>query len=160
VADPADHPIQPLPSAQLLLYRFGPDAEFEGRLVGALERIESGGGLRVLDAIFVRRDPDTSELAAFAAHGDGADRRAAARLPARRHEAPARHRARARAGDRADTVHKLAAELGQGEAMAAVLVEHVWAIALEDAVARTGGTLVTSEFVGATALSELPVEQA
>jgi hypothetical protein len=44
--------------------------------------------------------------------------------------------------------------------MAAALVEHVWAIALEDAVARTGGTLVTSEFVGATALSELPVEQA
>jgi hypothetical protein len=74
VADPADHPIQPLPSAQLLLYRFGPDAEFEGRLVGALERIESGGGLRVLDAIFVRRDPDTGELAAFAAHGDGAGR--------------------------------------------------------------------------------------
>jgi hypothetical protein len=57
-------------------------------------------------------------------------------------------------------VHKLAAELGQGEATARVLVEHVWAIALEDAVARTGGTLVTSEFVGATALSEPPVEQA
>jgi hypothetical protein len=45
VADPVDHPAFPLPSAQLLLYRFGPDAEFEGRLVGALERIESGGAL-------------------------------------------------------------------------------------------------------------------
>src|SRR4051812_30216328 len=36
------------PTSQLLVYRFGPDAEFEGRLVGALERIESGGAMRVL----------------------------------------------------------------------------------------------------------------
>jgi hypothetical protein len=29
--------------AQLLVYGFAPGAEFEGRLVGASERIESGG---------------------------------------------------------------------------------------------------------------------
>jgi hypothetical protein len=29
VADPFDRPVLPLPSAQLLLYRFGPDAEFD-----------------------------------------------------------------------------------------------------------------------------------
>jgi hypothetical protein len=34
--------------AQLLLYRFGPDAGFEGQLLGALERMETGGSVRVL----------------------------------------------------------------------------------------------------------------
>jgi hypothetical protein len=36
---------------QLLVYGFAPGAEFEGRLVGAIERIESGGTLRVLDVV-------------------------------------------------------------------------------------------------------------
>jgi len=38
-----------------------------------------------------------------------------------------------------------------------VLLEHVWARALEDAMARTGGTRTASEFVSATRLSELSV---
>jgi hypothetical protein len=44
--------------------------------------------------------------------------------------------------------------------VAAVLIGHVWATALEDAVARTGGTPVASEFVDATSLVELSAEDA
>lgn len=36
---------------QLLVYGFEPGAKFEGRLVGAIERVESGGTLRVLDVL-------------------------------------------------------------------------------------------------------------
>ena len=50
------------PQAQLLVYGFDPGAEFQGGLVGAIERIESGGNLRVLDVLFVMRDADTNEL--------------------------------------------------------------------------------------------------
>jgi hypothetical protein len=147
-------PALPLPSAQLLLYRFGPDAEFEGRLVGALERIESGGALRVLDAIFVRSDAETGELEAIAAHGDGAGRIVGPLLDFRLDAAKRRRSTeRALSGDRAAAVRRLAGELEKGEAIAAVLVNHVWAIALEDAVARTGGTPVASEFVDAGAIS-------
>jgi hypothetical protein len=156
VADQVDRPALPLPSAQLLLYRFGPDAEFEGRLIGALERIESGGALRILDALFVRIDAETGELEAIAAHGDGAGRIVAPLLdfrldPARRHRATEH----ALGGDRGTMLRSLAAELQQGEAMAVLLVDHVWARALEDAVARTGGTPVASEFVDVTGLAEL-----
>ncbi len=42
--------------AQPLVYGFGPGAEFEGRLVGAIERVESGGTLRVLDVLFVSEE--------------------------------------------------------------------------------------------------------
>jgi hypothetical protein len=159
VADPVDRPVLPLPSAQLLLYRFGPDAGFEGRLVGALERIDSGGTLRVLDAIFVHGDADTGELEAIAVHGDGAGRIVAPLLefrldPLRRRRATER----ALGGDRAAVVRSLGAELEKGESLAVVLIEHVWAIALEDAVARTGGTPVASEFVDVSSLAELSVE--
>lgn len=159
MADPADRPALPLPSAQLLLYRFGPEAEFEGRLVGALQRIESGGTLRVLDAIFVRSHAETGELEAIAVHGDGAGRIVAPLLDFRL-DASKRRRATERAlgGDRAAAVRTLAGKLDKGEAMAVVLIEHVWANALEDAVARTGGTPVASEFVEATALAELSAE--
>src|SRR3954449_3816756 len=57
--------------AQLLIYGFEPGAEFEGRMVGAIERIESGGTLRVLDVVFVMRDRETAELVAIEQHGRG-----------------------------------------------------------------------------------------
>jgi hypothetical protein len=156
VADQADSPALPLPSAQLLLYRFGPDAEFEGRLVGALERIESGGALRIIEALFVRSDDETGELDAVAVRGDGTGRIVAPLLDFRLDPAKRRRTSeRALAGDRGTMLRNLAAELQPGEAMAVLLVDHAWARALEDAVARTGGTPVTSEFVDVTGLAEL-----
>jgi hypothetical protein len=160
VADQADRPALPLPSAQLLLYRFGRGAEFEGRLVGALERIESGGALRIIEALFVRSHAETGELDAVAVRGDGAGRIVAPLLDFRLDPAKRRRTTeRALEGDRAAALRSLAAELEQGEAMAVLLVDHVWARALEDAVARTGGTPVTSEFVDLTGLAELSAEE-
>jgi hypothetical protein len=49
-------------AAQLLVYRFGSEAGFEGRLTSALERIEAGGALRVLDVLFVGSDQATGEI--------------------------------------------------------------------------------------------------
>jgi hypothetical protein len=49
-------------ATQLLLYGFEPGAAFQGRLVGAIERIEIGETLRVLDVLFVMRDADTGGL--------------------------------------------------------------------------------------------------
>jgi hypothetical protein len=114
VADPVDRPVLPLPSAQLLLYRFGPDAEFEGQLVGALQRTGSGGTRRVLDASFVRGDAETGELEAIAVHGDGTGRIVAPLLEFRLDAARRRHSTeRALGGDRAGAVRTIAAELGR-----------------------------------------------
>ena len=62
----------PLPSAQLLAYGFGPGADFEGQLLGALERIESGGALRILEALFVTTDAESGELVAIDLQSEGA----------------------------------------------------------------------------------------
>lgn len=46
--------------------------------------------------------------------------------------------------------------LEPGTALAAVLVEHLWARALEDAVSRVDGRPLACEFVEAATLFELP----
>src|SRR5436853_661 len=48
-------------AVQLLIYRFGAGAGFEGHLVGALERIEAGGALKILDLLLVGSDAATGE---------------------------------------------------------------------------------------------------
>jgi hypothetical protein len=141
-------------SRQFLAYRFEPGARFEGQLVGALERVESGGAIRVLEILFVTREPETGELTAISLRGlgprtgellgfrlDAAERRAATQ--------------RALEGADAETVQELAGLLEPGAAIAAVLVEHVWANAVGEAVTRVGGAEAAAEFVDATALGEL-----
>jgi len=136
---------------QLLVYSFGPDADFEGRLLGALERLESGGTLRILDTLFLHSDAETGELSAVSLRGDGAGRIVAPLLEFRLD--PAARRRTTRKTLRDEAVEQLAGRLQPGSAVAAVLVEHVWAEALEDAVSRTGGTPLASEFTDATSLA-------
>jgi len=145
------------PPVQLLLYSFGADARFEGRLVGALERLESGGALRILEALFVRNDPETGELTAVDLRSRGAGSMVLP-LVGFRLDPAERGRATEHALDAeglSGMLRELGAELAPGAAMAAVLVEHTWARALEDAVAQSGGTPLSSEFVDAASLGEL-----
>jgi hypothetical protein len=141
---------------QLLVYTFEPGARFEGQLVGALERIESGGAVNVLDVLFVTREPDSGELAAVSL-GAGASRGIVGELLDFRLNADARTAAtrRALAGQEAEIVRGLAPKLEPGGAIAMVLVEHAWAGALEDAVSRLGGTEAAVAFVEASRLSEV-----
>jgi hypothetical protein len=151
------------PSVQLLVYGFGPGASFEGQLVGALERIEAGGAVRILDALFVATDPETGELVAVDLTGDGGAGIVAPLLefrldPSARRRATERALSPGRSGVSAETLRELGKALEPGGAMVALLVEHEWARALEDAVSRTGGTALTNEFVDDTALAELAPE--
>ena len=151
----------PKPPVQLLVFAFGSDASFEGRMVGALERIEAGGALKVLEALYVRRD-GAGELTAFDVRGRAGGGLTAPLLSFRLDE-----RARRRATERAlaggsavkgETLRELGDGLEPGTALAALLVEHTWARALDDAVAHTGGTTVAEGFVDATELAELMPE--
>jgi hypothetical protein len=150
---------KPLQATQLLVFRFGPGADFEGRLVGALERIESGGSLRVLDALFVASDAETGEVTAVDLKGDAGG--LVGPLLEFRLDPAARRRATERAldsrasGDDTQVAAQLAKGLEPGAAIAALLVEHRWARALDDAVSRTGGSPLASDFVEATALADL-----
>ena len=143
--------------SQLLLYGFARDAKFEGQLVGALERIEAGGALRIVDGLFAMHDAETGELLAVDLEGGGAAGTVARALdfrldPTKRRQATERA---LRTDAEAEWLRELGKALEPGAAVAAVLVEHVWARALEDAVSRIGGTPLADDFVEAGALSEL-----
>ena len=144
------------PPAQLLLYGFGPGANFEGQLVGALERVESGGALRILDALFIGNDAETGEIVAVDLHGGGAGG-SVAQLVGFRLDPAERRRTSERVLDTpaGDTLREVAGTLEPGSAMAAVLVEHVWSRALEDAVSRIGGAELANEPVDATQVADL-----
>lgn len=142
------------------MYGFGPDANFEGQLVGALERLEVEGALRILDGLFVASDADTGELVAIDLKADRMDGTVAPLLdfrldPAARRRSTERALASGTDGDLANLLRKLGTLLEPGAAMVALLVEHRWALALEDAVSRTGGSPLASDFVDATALADL-----
>ena len=151
-----------LPSSQLLAFGFGAGAAFEGQLVGALERLESGGALRILDVLFVAADEATGEVFAIDLHGGSGG--LIAKLVDFRLDDAARRRAAERAlddnanGGTGELLRELGKSLVPGSALAVVLVEHVCARAVEDAVSRVGGRALASEFVDATTLSELAPE--
>jgi hypothetical protein len=152
-------------NVQLLAFRFDRGAEFEGRLVGALERIESGGTLRIRDVLFVGRDAESGELVAVAARGRGQGALVAALLgfrldPAERGRATERALRDYERGGDPNLVRQIGETVPPGGAFAAVLVEHVWAHAVDDAVARTGGMALMSEFVPGTELAQLSSELA
>ena len=139
-----------LPSRQLLVFGFDADAAFEGQLVGALERLESGGALRVLDVLFVAADEATGELLAINLQGGTGG--LTAKLLDFRLDPAARRRT---SEGTPEALRDLGGELKPGTALAAVLVEHRWSQALEDAVSRVGGRSLACDFVDASTLSEL-----
>jgi hypothetical protein len=146
----------PATPRQLLLYRFEADANFEGRLVGALERMESGGALRIVEALFVSRDAETGKLAALDLRSRGAGSLVSPLIGFRLdpHERE-RTTERALEAEGGDSLRALGAALAPGVAVAAVLVEHTWARALADAISQSGGTPLSSGFVEADTLSDL-----
>jgi hypothetical protein len=112
--------------------------------------------MRVLDALFVARDPESGELVAVSLSdgraGDTIGRLLDFRLDPREREAATR---RALEGVAGETVRALGAMLERGNAIAALVVEHTWANALAEAVARVGGTEVANELVQASRVSEV-----
>jgi hypothetical protein len=135
---------------QLLAYTFPPGSRFEGQLVGALERIESGGTMRVLDALFVARDPDSGDLVAVSMGSDSAAGMIG-RLLSFRLDDHTRQTATASAleGPAGPVIRSVAEKLEPGEAVASLLVEHSWAVMLGETIGRLGGTELVSEFVEA-----------
>ena len=144
------------PPRQLLVYGFDAGARFEGRLVGALERMESGGALRIVEAAFISRDVETGELAAIDLRSRGAGSLVSP-LVGFRLDPGERRRTTERAleAEAGDLIRALGDALAPGAAIAAVLVEHTWARALVDAVSQSGGTPLSSGLVEADTLADL-----
>jgi len=144
--------------AVLRVYRLEGGARFDGTLIGALERAGPGDGA-VLDALLVARDLASGELQAIDLSVASADGTLAAMLdfrmdPGRRATLTRRTMSERAGGLPRSALEGIAASLGAGDAMLAVLHRGPGA-ALQDAVARCGGRLVAARPVRARALRDV-----
>ena len=150
---------------QLLAIGFGPDANFEGRIMAELARLEGEGTIRILDLLFVAKEED-GDLVALDYQGEDLGGIVGALLgfdfedgdgPAESAEALGGHAF----GLGREQIEAIAANLPAGNAAGILLVEHVWARRFKNAVRDAGGvplgegflTPETVAFVGAELLA-------
>jgi len=137
---------------QLVAFGFGPEAEFEGRIMEELARLEEQRTIRILDLLFVLKDDATEELVAldyqgedlgaivgallgFRFDGDGDDPATDADVDAHAF------------GLSTEQIEAIAGSLEPGHSAAVLLLEHVWARDLKRAIRETGGVPLGEGFL-------------
>jgi hypothetical protein len=171
-AEPANHPLWMMRprrgegtvgrvSAQphLAVYRFECDSAFEGGLLGALQRIQLDPRAKVIDALFVMREPGSGALAAIDLRTGAAGATLSPlldfRLDAGRRRRITRRTVTEHAGGvPRELVEFIAATLEAGAAMFVVLYTGPASEALDDAIARAAGRLLAGEACDAGSLAE------
>jgi hypothetical protein len=156
---------------QMLTIGFGPEAKFEGRVMGELAKLENQRTIRILDLLFVHKDAETGDLVALDYQGEelgaivGAllgfefedEEQAASSTEEEKVESHA-------FGLSLRDIEAMAASLDSGSSAGFLLVEHVWARDLKRAIRQTGGVplgegFLTPEAVAAVAAELLAVSE-
>ncbi|MFD8566978.1 DUF1269 domain-containing protein [Streptomyces sp. NPDC059639] len=148
---------------QLLTVEFGPEAKFEGRIMEELSILEANGQIRVLDMLFVSKEPG-GDLFTMDFQAEGMGETVAALLgisgeqvKTAQKEYPSLVEGNA-FGLTLDEIREMADALDPGTAAAFVLLEHVWAKYLRTAIRDAGGVPVAEGFLTEEALEPVAVQ--
>jgi len=145
-----------------LTFRLGADAE--SRLLAEVDRIEGRGALRVLDVLLLAKGQDgTVEGLEVGDNEDFGSLLASIAPSGSQHEgrsAAGNGVASEPAGSGMAGVQALANSVEPGTAVAFLLVEHLWAGPLVDAVSAAGGALVSDDFLAGDASLAIAAEVA
>lgn len=146
---------------QLVAVGFGPEAEFEGRVMAELARLEQTGTVRLLDLLFVLKEADGDlvaldyqgeELGAivgallgfeFEGDGGGAEERASDGHAF---------------GLTKEQIEGIGESLETGHSAGLMLIEHVWARELKDAIRDAGGVPIAEGFLTPEAVALVGAE--
>ena len=139
---------------QLVSIGFDRGANFEGRIIDELAKLESERTIRVLDVLFIARDTDSEETVVLE-HPDAADMGgivgALLGLEFEGGDAPAEtdtsESEQHAFGFSQDDIQQMATGLGPGESAGLVLIEHVWARDLKRAFRDAGGRMLGEGFL-------------
>jgi hypothetical protein len=136
---------------QVLAVGFPPGAPFEGAIIEELARLEGEGTIRVLDRLFVQKDAESGDLIALDLDGGenfGAIVGTLMGFEFEEHESP----------DPERDLQEIAATLEPGASAGILLVEHVWARGVRDAIRATGGEALLEGFLSPAALAKVAPE--
>lgn len=135
---------------QLLAIGFGPEANFEGRIMAELSRLEGVGTIRILDLLFVRKD-ESGDLLALDYQGEDLGAIVGALLGFEFESDDTPEHKGADAGNAfgltRGQIEGIAASLPVGHAAGMLLVEHVWARDFKAAVRDAGGVPLGEGFL-------------
>jgi hypothetical protein len=147
---------------QLVAIGFGPEANFEGRIMAELARLEHSGTIRVLDLLFVHKDSETGDLVALDHQGEDLGGIVGALLGfefegngEQPQPAPAEGHA---FGLSREQIEAMGAELEPGASAGVLLVEHVWAKRFKTAVRDAGGVPLGEGFLTPEAIAAVAPE--
>jgi uncharacterized membrane protein len=124
---------------QLVSIGFEPGANFEGRIVDELARLETDRTIRVLDLLFVARDEASDDLVVLEHQEESMGAVVGALLGFRFEEQEEDQHA---FGFSTLEIEQMGAGLEPGASAAVVLIEHVWARELKEAVRDAGGRML------------------
>jgi uncharacterized membrane protein len=146
---------------QLVAIGFPPDAEFEGHIMDELERLESHESIRILDLLFVGKDAETGDLLALDYQGEDLGAIVGALLGFEFEddgELEGGSTEGSAFGLSQSEIHDMAASLRPGTSAGFVLIEHVWARDLKNAIRDAGGFPLGEGFLTPEALAEVAIE--
>ena len=133
---PSIGPVQPIAVG------FPEDASYERRIVAEIEKIEESGSLRMLDVLFVRKDPETVRLHTMNLLSEELQALAGTQtLAVARREMEG-------VGD----------ELAPGPAAGMMLVEHLWARDLAEAIESTSAGVLARGLLAPHATAAIVAE--
>jgi hypothetical protein len=129
---------------QLVSLGFEPGANFEGRIADELARLASDRTIRILDLLFIGRDPDSDEFVVLEHQEESMGSIVGALLGVRLEGQEVDEHA---FGFSQGEIDEMAAGLEPGGAAGLLLVEHVWARDLKRAVRDAGGRMLGESFL-------------
>jgi DNA-binding NarL/FixJ family response regulator len=132
---------------QMLALTFPLDAEAESRLLAEVDRIEGRGVLRVLDMVFLAKGQDGTVEALEVGDDEDFGSLLGSLTPSRAGNGDRLAAGNGSAGSGLAAVQAIADSLEPGSAVAFLLVEHLWAGPLVDAVSAAGGALISDDFL-------------
>jgi hypothetical protein len=142
---------------QLMSIGFEPGANFEGRIVDELARLESDRTIRVLDLLFVARDRDSDDLVVLEHQEQSMGAVVGGLLGV---EFEGEEEQEHSFGFSPAEIEQMGAGLEPGGSAAVVLIEHVWARDLKQAVRDAGGRMLGEGFLTPEMVSAVEPELA
>ena len=137
---------------QLVSIGFDRGANFEGKVIDELAKLEGERTIRVLDVLFIARDPDSEETVVLEHPNAENLGGVVGALLGVEFEGEAQSPAAAAGEEHAfgftrQDIQEMASGLGPGESAGLLLIEHVWARDLRRAFRDAGGRMLGEGFL-------------
>ena len=132
---------------QVLAVGFGLGADFEGRVLAEVDRLQGRGVLRLIDMLFVAKGEDGTIQRLVIGDDEDFGLLLASIIPFDGSRLVETAVGDGSSGFDSADAWALAESLSPGTALAFLLIEHGWAQALFDAIAETGGALLGEGFL-------------